>query len=53
MPRRINPTAECEMATRIQATTIARRGASPAALISQPAEVAAAIQAAARVGATP
>jgi pimeloyl-ACP methyl ester carboxylesterase len=49
--RMINPDAEREMARRIGATTIGLRGASHAAMISQPGEVATAIQAAARVGA--
>jgi pimeloyl-ACP methyl ester carboxylesterase len=39
------------MARRIGATTIALRGASHASMISQPREVADAIQAAARTGA--
>ncbi len=49
--RMINPDAERAMAKRIGATTIALRGASHAVMISRPGEVAAAIQAAARVGA--
>jgi pimeloyl-ACP methyl ester carboxylesterase len=49
--RMINPDAERTMARRIGATTIALRGASHASMISQPREVADAIQAAARAGA--
>ncbi len=49
--RMINPDAERHMAARIGATTIAVRGASHAVMISHPGEVAAAIQAAARVSA--
>ena len=51
--RMINPDAERKMAGRIGATTIGLRGASHAPMISQPSDVAAAIQAAARVGAKP
>jgi pimeloyl-ACP methyl ester carboxylesterase len=49
--RMINPDAERDMAQRMGATTIGLRGASHAAMISRPAEVAAAIQAAARADA--
>jgi pimeloyl-ACP methyl ester carboxylesterase len=46
--RMINPDAERRMATRIAATTLTLHGASHASMISQPREVADAIQAAAR-----
>jgi pimeloyl-ACP methyl ester carboxylesterase len=48
--RMINPDAEREMARRMGATTTVLRGASHVPMISRPAEVAAAIQAAARGG---
>ena len=47
--RMINPDAERHMAQRMGATTTVVRGSSHAAMISHPDEVAAAIQAAARV----
>jgi pimeloyl-ACP methyl ester carboxylesterase len=51
--RMIHPDAERHMAQRIGATTISLRGASHAPMLSQPGEVAAAVQAAARVGGQP
>jgi pimeloyl-ACP methyl ester carboxylesterase len=51
--RMINPDAERAMAQSIGATTIALRGASHAPMLSRPAEVADAIQAAARAGGQP
>jgi pimeloyl-ACP methyl ester carboxylesterase len=50
--RMINPDAERHMAQRMGATTTVVRGASHAAMISHPDDVAAAIKAAARVAAT-
>jgi pimeloyl-ACP methyl ester carboxylesterase len=51
--RMIHPDAERHMAQRMGATTIALRGAGHASMLSRPAEVADAIQAAARVGGKP
>jgi pimeloyl-ACP methyl ester carboxylesterase len=51
--RMIHPDAERAMAKRIGATTVALRGASHSPMLSRPADVADAIQAAARVGGQP